>query len=115
MNTQFIKDQNGEDAFVVLPVAEWQDMLDAIDSADVRARLKANEETFPHEVVVRLIEENSIKVYREYRGIKQKALAETVGISAAYLSEIEKGKKAGAHDLRVKIAEALSLDLDDLD
>ena len=58
--------------------------------------------------------EHPIKVFREYRDMTQKHLAETVGISPEYVSQIESRKKQGSVDTLKAIAEALSLNLDDL-
>ena len=44
----------------------------------------------------------------------QKELAHKAGISPEYVSQIEGGKKQGSIDTLKAIAEALSLDLDDL-
>lgn len=46
-----------------------------------------------------------IKKLRLFHGDKQKELAEFVGISSAYLSELEAGKKQPSIDLVNKIAE----------
>lgn len=46
-----------------------------------------------------------IKKLRLFHGDKQKELAESVGISSAYLSEMEAGKKQPSIDLVNKIAE----------
>lgn len=114
MDTQFINDTDGNPAFVVLPIEEWEDLLDAADAVKIRAQIDAGQETFPHELVKRLCDENPIRVFREYRGLKQNELASTVGVSPAYISEIEAGKKTGTLDVLKKIAEALNLDLDDI-
>jgi DNA-binding Xre family transcriptional regulator len=60
------------------------------------------------------IERVPIRVWREYRGLSLRALAEKAGISAAMLSEIKNGKKEGSVCTLAALARALRLDLDDL-
>ena len=50
-----------------------------------------------------------------YRGFTQAELAEAVGIKAAYLSQIETGRRRPGRDLLPRLAEALGTDPDDLD
>lgn len=71
------------------------------------------DETFPSDFVNKLFEsENKLKVWREYRGFSSQELAHAVGISQAYLSEIENGKKEGALRIWKKLAHALNADLE---
>lgn len=115
---QTITSPSGE-TLVVLPLAEYEALIDASDVAEAqktRAGLASDqEELVPAEVVARLINaENPIRVWREHRGLSAKALAEAAGISSPYLSELETGKKEGKVSVLKRIAEALSVDLDDL-
>ena len=83
------------------------------DVRDFREAKAVDEETFPDEVINRLIlnEENPIKVYREYRSLTQKQLAAKIGIQRGYLAEIERGRKSGSVKTLKALAEALSVDL----
>jgi DNA-binding XRE family transcriptional regulator len=92
------------DQMVVLPLAEYERLVEAVeDAADIRAydgakrRLaEGRDESIPAEFVDRILNgENKIRVWREYRGLTLKALAETSGLAAAYLSQIETGKREG--------------------
>ena len=104
--------------------AEFERLLEAAeDVADLAAydRVKARiasgeEEMIPAEVVKRLLDEpqNRLRIWREFRGLSATALAEKAGISGAYPSEIETGKKSGIVATWKKIAEALRVDLDDI-
>ena len=58
--------------------------------------------------------ENSIRVWREYRGLSAVDLAAKAGISAGYLSELETGKKTGTLETLRKLATVLNLTVDDL-
>ena len=73
------------------------------------------DEFVPESLVDRLLGgENRIRVWREYRGLSATALAAKAAISAAYLSELETGKKAGGIETFRKLANVLNLDIDDL-
>ena len=51
----------------------------------------------------------NIKKYREKAGLTQEQLSELAGISADYLSEIERGKKIPSMKRFFKIASALKI------
>lgn len=74
-----------------------------------------DQESVPAEMVDRLLAgENPVKLWREYRGLSQRALAEQAGLNFAYLSQIETGARKGTRAAIKKLAGALGLDLDDL-
>lgn len=119
--TQF-KSPNG-DEMVVLSRAEYDALLEAAETlSDIAAydRFKeklaaGEEELIPAAFVYRMLDgENPVRVWRDFRGLTSKELASTVGISAAYLSEIETGKKEGSIAVLKAIATVLKVDLDDL-
>ena len=51
--------------------------------------------------------ENFMKHYRQYKGIKQRKLAEMLDIDAAYVSAWETGRALPPIDTRVRICEIL--------
>lgn len=55
-----------------------------------------------------------VKAGREYRQLTQQVVAAAAGISKAYLSQIETGKRQGAVKTLRAIAAALGITLDDL-
>jgi DNA-binding XRE family transcriptional regulator len=123
MNTAIsFKTPNGED-MIVLSKSDYDMLLERAELVEdiaaieiYRKRLAADEEeAIPEEFAVRLIEgENPIRVYREMRRMSAKELAERSGVSAAFLSEIERGKKGGGIVTLKKIALELNVMLDDL-
>ena len=122
MTEQIITTPSGE-RMVVLPEPEYVRLVaaaeDAADSDAVRRfeqKLAAGEEELiPSDVVYRMLDgENRVAVWREHRGMSAKALADAAGISQAYLSQIETGRRDGTIGTMKKIAEALKLGLDDL-
>lgn len=119
---QIIETPQGE-RMAVLPIAEYErlqeaaEMLEDVAAFDeVMRKVAAGEEEFiPEEYADRLIAgENPVRVWREYRGLKVRELAEAAGISAPYLSQIEKGEREGTFDTMRKIANSLKLSMDDL-
>jgi len=101
--------------YVLLSEDDYEDMIDTLEANAVMARIKAGEETFPHALVVELMETDSrIRTYRKYRDMTMMELAEAAGISQPYLSDIENGKKPGSVDVLKRIAAALRVDLDDI-
>jgi len=117
MRAEIIK-RNGK-PFVVVPLADFEhlvhdaEMLDDIRAYDAAKARK--EEAFPQSVADRLAEdEHPIRVFRNYRGLTQQALAKKVKIARPYLAEIETGKKQGSIDVLKAIAKALKLELDDI-
>ena len=69
----------------------------------------------PAEVVNAILDgENPIKVWREYRGLTQRQLADAEGISKPYLSQIETGKRKGSTDILSALAKALKVTLEEV-
>lgn len=113
--------RDGEPAFVVLP---WEDYLRLggrkswaamTDEEIFDAAVSVDEETFPLELTERLLAgESPVKVFREHRGVTQRALARKVRLNPVYLSQIESGRRSGSTQVLRAIATALAVDLDDL-
>jgi DNA-binding XRE family transcriptional regulator len=108
---------------VVVPAEDYRHLVEAAEMAEdvatydeIKQKLAAGEEELiPAEYVYRMLDgENPVAVWREYRGLTAKALAEAAGITQAYLSQIETGKRDGTIGTMKKIAEALKVTIDDL-
>ena len=114
--------QNGQAAFVIVPIAEWEALMarledrdDIADATRQMASIQKGEETLPAEIVARLTSGVSpLKVWREYRGFTLRALAAEIGISSAAVSKIETGKSRPMVATLVKLAAALGCDMEDL-
>jgi DNA-binding XRE family transcriptional regulator len=121
MNVQVIE-KDGRPEWAVIQYADYQRLVEAAemlqdvqDYDEAKKAIENGEELVPSEVVYAILDgENPIKVWREHRGLTQRQLAETVGISTPYLSQLESGKRKGATDVLSAIAEALGLALDDI-
>lgn len=114
-DVQIVKDKKGKPAFVVIPYARWQAMIGgAVEDAYLAKRYKAargrDDTEVPWEIAKRIVAgENAIKVYREWRGLTQEALARKVDSAKAYISQIETGAKPGGRAILRKIAAALAV------
>ncbi|WP_075289688.1 helix-turn-helix domain-containing protein [Pararhizobium arenae] len=113
----------GGEELVVLPRADYESLVEMAEMlADVAAYDNAKrrivdggEVGMPMKFVDRLIDgESPVRVWRDFRGLSGKELASRIGISTAYLSEIETGRKEGSLSVLKAIAVALNVDLDDL-
>jgi DNA-binding XRE family transcriptional regulator len=111
------------DELVVVPADDYRQLVESAEMAEdvaaydeIKQKLAAGEEEMiPSKYVYRMLDgENRVLVWREYRGLTSKALAEAAGISQAYLSQIESGKRDGTIGTMKKIAQALKLTIDDL-
>jgi mRNA interferase RelE/StbE len=98
---------------------------DAEDMAAVRMRRRHEESLGGYEIAKAnyltgveakriLAGESPVRIWREKRGLTQRALAQTSGIQAGYLNEIESGKKPGSLAAHTALASALGITLDDL-
>jgi DNA-binding XRE family transcriptional regulator len=104
-----------EDAdLVVTTPAALEEMLEDAAAAAAFHNTRG-QESVPAEIIDRLLAgENPIKIWREYRGLSQRALASGAGLNFAYLSQIETGVRKGTIETMKKLAQALNVDLDDL-
>jgi DNA-binding XRE family transcriptional regulator len=116
-------ERNGKPEWAVLPYEEYlqlveqAEMLEDIRDYDATKAVleKGEEELIPSEVVFAILDgANPIKAWREYRGISQQQLAEKIGISKPYLSQIETGKRRGTTEVVSAVARALNVSMDEL-
>ena len=125
MNSQIqIIEKDGKPEYAVVPFKDYQRLLGlAEDAKDIaaadaaKAELERGEdEMIPSEIARRLIDgkEHPLKIWREYRGLTQEALAEQVKSTKSYISQIEAGKKSGSVVLIKRLAASLNVDMDDL-
>ncbi len=110
---------NGSKAeFIVLPINEYKRLIaaieDQLDIIEIQNFVQNPQETFPLEVVVALTKENSLKVYREYRGLTQAELAAKVNVSKQYISQLELGQRKGTAKVLKQVADILQIDINDL-
>ena len=107
-------DGDEEADLVVTTPAALEEMLEEAESTAAYHRSR-DQERVPIELIDRLLAgENPIKVWREHRGLSQRALAAQAGLNFTYLSQIETGARKGTVKTMKKLAQALGVDLEDL-
>ena len=88
--------------YVLVPLHEYRMM--SSENGQAAAQL-------PDDVLdeIHAAQSSPIKILRKYRGLTQAELADNVGISRPYLTEIETGKKQGSVKAIRAIAETLDV------
>ena len=98
-NVTILKGADGQPVHAVIPWDRWQALLKA-----------AGAESPPPSVD----NVHPVRAWRERRGYSQAQLAALVGISRAYLTQIETGERTGTLEVMVAVARALGCRIDDL-
>src|SRR3546814_8370350 len=107
---------------VMLPIADYERLLDlAEDRVDAQAALRAQqrreagEEYLSTEILDQIMAgENPLYVWRKFRGFTQSELGAKAGINAVQISHIETGKRDTTRKRWQLLADALSVDVDDI-
>lgn len=123
MSAQFIE-QDGRRAFAVVPIDEYERMLEALAELEdveavhaLKAKLASGEEELVPEAVANALLDgaNPVRVWREHRGMTQQELADASGFTKPYICQIERGnrqpEKAGT---LAKLAKALRVAVEDV-
>ena len=123
LKVSVIKDHTGSPVGVVLPFEIFRQLAEQAESAlsdeDLAAIVLAthdpNEETWPAALVNRLLDgENPLHVYRTYRGLSQKSLAEKAGCTANYISQLETGRRVMSPIMASSLANILGTDAEEV-
>jgi DNA-binding XRE family transcriptional regulator len=117
---QFLKTDAGEIA--IMPRKEYERLavLAASEGTGTRrlvrrareAIARGEEVVLPKAVADRLIDENPIRVVREWRQMTQAELTDAVGMTQGYLSDLENGRRRGTAESLAKLARVLKVPLD---
>jgi len=104
---------------ITIPRDEYERPKEAAeDFADIVAYDKALAqagEPIPAHCVKRMIDgESPVRVFRELREFTQAELGVRSGINRVLIAEIESGRKSGSIETIRKLADALSVTIDDL-
>lgn len=101
---------------VIMPKSEHDALVQKLDIIVEKRRIeKERENGIPHTYFHRVLDgENAIKVYREWRGLTQKQLADKIGTSQSYVGNMENGKRKGDIILYANLAKALEVSIDDI-
>lgn len=115
-----------ENGFVKIAQGEFEEILaeltalkeaaeERLDVAALDEALRSDEILLPADLVKRMINgESPIRIFREYRGLTQQALADAIGLSKTTISELESGRKDGSIKTISAIAHRLNVTIDDL-
>jgi DNA-binding XRE family transcriptional regulator len=108
-------EQDGKPAFYVVPAALWERMREAAEDAQDIADLERFEREddgvrYPAAVAMAMADGASpLRAWREHRGMTLQVLAGAAGLSRAYVSQIEGGKRTGSAATLAKLAQALGV------
>ena len=120
MRAQIIE-KDGKPEWAVIPFSEYQRLYEALEDAedvrDIENHLSAIREgteiTVPGEITFAILDGISpIRAWREHKQIRMNELAKKVGISSAYLSQIENGKRNPTVDTLKAIATELDIEVE---
>jgi DNA-binding XRE family transcriptional regulator len=106
---------NGEE-MVLLSLDEYEDLTDARGhEAAMRAVASGAIDTLSEQdTEAYLAAKTPLAFWRRHRGVTQQTLAEAIGISQAYVAQIENGVREGSPVMLRDIARALRVRMEDL-
>jgi len=115
---QIITTPDGEE-LAVLPRAEYQRIMDALDAKEHAAAVAAVaagtlETISDDEMGALLTAPTPLAFWRGKRGLTQRELARRMGISQSFYAEIEAGRKVGQPVLYKRASQALGVPMDGL-
>lgn len=110
-NVTILRHTDGSAQHAILPWAEYQALLRNAE----RRGMSAVRPTAP-EAVQRAVAGGAhpVRAWREHRALNQGQLAALIGISRAYLAQIEGGERTGTLEVMARIARALGRSIEDL-
>ena len=122
MKVQVIE-KNGHPEWAVIPYESYKQLVedgemlqDIRDYDEAKQAIQDGEELVPSHITFAILDgENPIKVWREYRGLTEQALAEAAGITLSELSQILRSEKLSATPHIYAVGQALGLALDDIE
>jgi transcriptional regulator with XRE-family HTH domain len=105
-NVTILRDAQGEAQHAILPWEQFQELVQAAKAGEPAAL--ASEPPLPLMVSQAVTKGlHPVRAWRDYRNLNQGQLAAVVGISRAYLAQIEGGERTGTLEVMARIARAL--------
>lgn len=102
-----IEHEKLSDGRIAISPNDFEDILDILAYDEAKS---SNEESFPVELVERMLEgESPLRVYREFRGFTQAQIAQKIGLTQATIAELEKGKQKGSIDTWKRLSAILNV------
>lgn len=114
---QFIE-RDGKREYAIVPIDVFERLMEAAEDRDDIALYDAAKAAddgirIPAEVAHPILDGvHPIKAWREYRKLTQQSLADQVGISKPFLSQIEGGKRVGSIKVLSALAKVLDVPMD---
>jgi ribosome-binding protein aMBF1 (putative translation factor) len=112
--------RDGRPTHVVVPFEQWEAIVAALEDAE-EARLAreafddVTNESLPWEMVRALADGvNRVRVWREFRGLGQEALAERAGLDLQVVRDLEARLAEEDASVRERLAQALGCGVEDL-
>lgn len=108
-------EQDGKRLFYVVPADIWERVKGAVEDAEdaaAYAAAVADDDGVRYPAAVALAMAGGarpLKAWREHRGLTLQALADAAGVSKAYVSQIEGGKRVGTAATLRKLAATLGV------
>ena len=102
MNRVQVIEKDGKPDFYVVPADIWErvrEMVEDAEDAAVYAEAVAKDDgiRYPAAVTYAMVDgATPLKAWRDHKGLTLQALAEATGLSRAFLSQIESGKRTGS-------------------
>ena len=115
MNRVQVIEKDGKPVFYVVPAELWERMREAAEEAEDLADLERFDREddglrIPHAVAVAELQGSTrLRAWREHKGLTLQTLAAAAGLSKAYVSQIEGGKRIGTTATLKKLAAALNV------
>jgi transcriptional regulator with XRE-family HTH domain len=106
-NVTILRDAAGAEQHAILPWSAFQVLLQAGGPSPGRNLPEPVRHAISQGV-------HPVRAWRDHRGLNQGQLAALVGISRAYLAQIEGGERTGTLEVTARIARALGCLIDDL-
>ena len=112
-NVTILRDAQGEAQHAILPWDQFQELMQAAKAGEPVAQI--GELQLPPQVSRGIAEgQHPVRAWREYRNLNRGQLAAVVGISRAYLTQIEGGERTGTLEVMARIARALGCRIEQL-
>jgi transcriptional regulator with XRE-family HTH domain len=107
-NVTVLKHADGSAQHAILPWQDYQALLRAAGGHGLQPPIPAEVRQAIADGI------HPVRAWREQRGLNQGQLAAMVGISRAYLAQIEGGERTGTLEVMARVARALDRPLEDL-
>lgn len=105
--------EHGGQRFVLVPEATWEHLKGHIEQLlDYQAKASGAPAAFARPILVQAAisaGSSELRAWRRYRGLHGEQLAQRVGVSRAYISMIEAGRRTPGADLLRRLADALDI------